>query len=356
MRRPFSLCFGRSYGKGAAMSEPFTFIPPEWAPHAALWVGWPHLRGEWGDAFDGARAEIAGFVKAVCQVTPVRIACGSKEAYGSAWFALESEIARGQVSLHTLPAGDIWLRDTGPIFARRAERAVALEFQFNGWGGKFVMTGDTMTAGGIASVEKVARRAHAFVLEGGAIDLDGTGRLLTTRQCVLNPNRNVDWTEALAEYALKQTFGVDQVIWLGEGLQNDHTDGHVDNIARFIGPGRVVCQSPSGLDDPNHATLDAIETDLRAAELEVIQIPSPGKILDADGMALPASHMNFVISNAHIFLPTYEDTYAPQAIKALEAAMPDHTVIGLPARNILSGGGAFHCMTQQVPSLLEDLK
>ncbi len=338
------------------MTEPFTYIPPEWAPQAAIWVGWPHLRGEWGVAFDSARSEIASFVKAVCEVTPVRIACGSREAYGSAWFAFEADVAQGRVSLHTLPAGDIWLRDTGPIFARRAGRAAALDFEFNGWGGKFVMTGDTMTAGGIASVEKIEPKSHAFVLEGGAIDLDGAGRLLTTRQCVLNPNRNAEWTEELAEYALKQSLGVDQVIWLGEGLQNDHTDGHVDNIARFIGPGRVVCQSPSGPDDPNQARLSAIQSDLRAAGLDVIQIPSPGKILDQAGMALPASHMNFVISNAHVFLPVYEDTYAPQAITALDAALPDHAIIGLPARNILSGGGAFHCMTQQVPSRLEDPK
>lgn len=338
------------------MSEQFTFVPPEWAQQAAIWVGWPHLRGEWWEAFEGARAEIAGFVKALCGITPVRIACGSREAYTSAWFALETDISRGRVSLHTLPAGDIWLRDTGPIFAHRAGQAVALDFEFNGWGGKFVMTGDTMTAGGIASVENVMRKPHAFVLEGGAIDLDGAGRLLTTRQCVLNSNRNPDWTEALASEALKQTFSVDQVIWLGDGLQNDHTDGHVDNIARFIGPGRVVCQSPSGLDDPNQAVLEAIDADLRAADLDVVRIPSPGKMLDEDGIALPASHMNFVISNAHVFLPVYEDTYAPQAIAALEAALPGYTVIGLPARNILSGGGAFHCMTQQVPSLLEDLK
>lgn len=354
MHRPFSLCFGRSYGKGAAMSEQLTFIPPEWAPQAAIWVGWPHLRGEWGDAFEGARTEIAGFVRALCRVTPVRIACGSREAYGSAWFSLEGEIARDLVSLHTLPAGDIWLRDTGPIFAQKAGRLRALDFQFNGWGGKFVMTGDTMTAGGITSVEKVERKQHAFVLEGGAIDLDGAGRLLTTRQCVLSPNRNAEWTEELAEYALKQSLSVDQVIWLGDGLQNDHTDGHVDNIARFIGPGRVVCQSPSGPDDPNQETLGAIRADLRRAGLEIVEIPSPGKIVDETGTARPASHMNFVISNSHVLVPIYEDTHAPQAIAALESALPEYKIIGLPARNILSGGGAFHCMTQQVPALLED--
>ena len=354
MRRPFSLCFGRSYGKGAAMPEPFPFIPPEWAPHSAIWVGWPHLRGEWGTAFERAREEISGFVKALCPVTPVRIACGSREAYGSAWFALEADIRRGLVSLHTLPAGDIWLRDTGPVFAQAGGQHLALEFQFNGWGGKFTMSGDTMTAGGIASVENVSRKRHVFVLEGGAIDLDGAGRLLTTRQCVLNPNRNHLWTEALAEYALTKTFQVAHVIWLDAGLLHDHTDGHVDNIARFIGPGRVVCQVPSGQDDPNRETFGEIRSALHAAGLEIVDIPSPGRIVDETGAALPASHMNFVISNEHLFLPTYEDIYAPRAIAALETAMPDYKVLGLPARNILSGGGAFHCMTQQLPVLSEE--
>lgn len=328
-------------------------VPPEWAPQTAVWVGWPHIREEWGAAFNGARDQIADFVRVLSQVTPVRIACGSREAYGSAAFALEAEVEAGRVTLHTLPAGDIWLRDTGPIFAQRGDAPVALSFGFNGWGGKYVMPGDTMTAGGIASVEQVPRVPHDFVLEGGAVDLDGAGRLLTTRQCVLNPNRNRGWTEEIAETALKAAFGVDEIIWLGDGLRNDHTDGHVDNIARFIGPGRVVCQEPSGADDPNADRHAAIEQDLRAAGLDVVLVPSPGRIEDEEGTPVPASHMNFLISNRHVFLPVYEETHAPRAIAALEAALPDHTLVPLPARHILSGGGAFHCMTQQVPDFTE---
>jgi agmatine deiminase len=212
------------------------------------------------------------------------------------------------------------------------------------------MPGDTMTAGGIASVEQSPVRKHGFILEGGAIDLDGAGRLLTTRECLLNPNRNSDWTETLAERVLMEAFGVTQVIWLDDGLRNDHTDGHVDNIARFIGPGRVLCQAPSGSGDPNADRLRAIEASLRAEGLDVDLIPSPGRILDAAGIALPASHMNFVISNGHVIVPIYEDVHAPRAIAALEAAMPNFDVLGLPARNILAGGGAFHCMTQQIPA------
>ncbi|GAB5456325.1 MAG: agmatine deiminase family protein [Henriciella sp.] len=331
------------------MSEPVRFVPPEWAPQAAVWVGWPHIRGEWGDAFDGARLEIAGFIRALSHVTPVKIACGSREAYGSAWFALEAEIAAERVSLHTLPSGDIWLRDTGPILAFESQRLIALSFEFNGWGGKYVMPGDTMTASGIASVERVPRYHQDFILEGGAVDFDGAGTVMTTRQCLLNPNRNAGWTERAAEHALKSAFGVETVIWLGDGLQNDHTDGHVDNIARFIGNGRALCQSPSGADDPNRQRLQAIQATLTQSGLEVVTLPSPGRILDDQGDIIPASHTNFLISNDHVFLPVYEETYAPRAIEALEDALPGYNIIALPARNILSGGGAFHCMTQQIP-------
>lgn len=335
------------------MFENALSFPPEWVAHKAVWVGWPHLRGEWGDAFEGARLEIAAFVRVLSQVSDVRIACGSREAYGSAWFALEPEIAEQRVTLHTLPAGDIWLRDTGPVLGQSEAGAIAALFQFNGWGGKYLMSGDKMTAGAIASVERLPRLRHDFILEGGAIDLDGDGRLLTTRQCLLNPNRNPDWTEARAEAALQAAFSIDQVIWLGDGLLNDHTDGHVDNIARFIGPGRVVCQSPSGPDDPNAARLAEIESLLRAAGLEVALVPSPGRILDEYGDPVPASHMNFLISNGQVFLPIYEQVFGVQAIAALETLLPGHKVVGLPARNILSGGGAFHCMTQQVPAFEE---
>lgn len=330
-----------------------TYVPPEWAPQSAVWVGWPHLRGEWGTAFDGARAEIAGFVRALAPVTPVRIACGSREAYTSAWLSLDDLIEIGQVQLHTVLAGDIWLRDTGPVLSQRGGRPEALRFRFNGWGGKYVMPGDVHTAQAIASAEQVPVCAFPFVLEGGGVDIDGDGRLLTTRQCMLNPNRNPGWSEADATRALQQAFNVEEVIWLGEGLSNDHTDGHVDNIARFIGPGRVVCQLPSGADDPNAATLIAIERRLRQAGLDVCTLPSPGRITDAGQTPLPASHLNFLISNQTVFLPTYESEFAPAAAAALEQALPGFSTVALPARNILSGGGAFHCMTQQVPNFEE---
>lgn len=324
-------------------------VLPEWAPQSAVWAGWPHIRGEWGAPFEAARSQITDFLKALCAVTPVKVACGSREAYGSAYFALEAEIEAGRVSLHTLPTGDIWLRDTGPIFGGNNDALHALGFKFNGWGGKYIMPGDTLTNNAIAVVEQAQFSPHEFILEGGAVDFDGNGRLLTTRQCVLNSNRNPDWSATDAERALKDAFGVSQIIWLDDGLLNDHTDGHVDNIARFIAPGVAVCQTASGPDDPNADVYLKIETQLREAGISPVLIPSPGRIEDENQHPIPASHMNFLISNQHIFLPVYEDAHAPLAAKALEAAMPDFKVICLPANAILSGGGSFHCMTQQVP-------
>lgn len=327
-------------------TAPDLYVPPEWTDQAYLWVGWPHLREEWGDAFDPARAEIAALIEHASQFAVIKIACGSEEAYDSAVLALRD--VTGDVQLHRVPSGDIWLRDTGPIFAEHAG-TTALCFEFNGWGGKYVMPGDTETAAAIASAESVKPREHSFVLEGGAVDFDGAGRVLTTRQCLLHPNRNAGWTEADAETALAEAFGVSEVIWLGDGLINDHTDGHVDNLARFIGPGRVICQHPSGDDDPNAAVFEACRSALNTAGLEVVTIPSPGRILAADGRATPASHMNFLISNGAVFLPIYERVYSEVAVRALQAHLPDHEIIPLPAGAILAGGGSFHCMTRDVP-------
>ncbi len=197
-----------------------------------------------------------------------------------------------------------------------------------------------------------------FVLEGGAVDHDGEGTILTTRQTLLNPNRN-GWTKAQAEAALAAAFGAKKVIWIDEGLKNDHTDGHIDNIARFVGPGRVVCQAPAGDDDPNRVTLDAIAATLEGAtdssgrRLQVTRIPGVGLYRNALGEVSPASHMNFVIANGLVVVPVYGTPTEEAALAGLRAVFPDHKVIGVSSRGLLgcgtAGGGSFHCITQQEP-------
>ncbi|MDX2236424.1 MAG: agmatine deiminase family protein [Hyphomonadaceae bacterium] len=327
-------------------------VPPEWAPHAAIWTAWPWNAAEWGGDVAPARADIAAMIAALHaggRGERLKVLAATPEALNNATAALGA-----MAEVIALPYGDIWLRDTGPIFARRGGERLALRFAFNGWGGKYVMDGDERVAAAIAARTGAALIAHAFVLEGGAVDLDGDGALITTRQCVLNPNRNPGWTEARAEAALKAAFGVRRIIWLDEGLANDHTDGHVDNIARFVAPGRVVCQAPHG-DDPNAAALVAIArtletaTDAHGRKLDVIRIPSPGRVVDEDGAALPASHMNFIIGDAAVVVPVYSDS-GDDAVRALAPLFPDRKTIGVSAHGLLRGGGSFHCITQQEPA------
>ncbi|RIJ30591.1 agmatine deiminase family protein [Henriciella mobilis] len=318
--------------------------PPEWAPQSAVWVGWPHLRDAWAEDYEGAQREIAALVKALAPVVTVKLVIGAPHSRPEA-VNLIGDLAE----FYDAPMGDIWLRDIGPVFVKFRNRLEGLGFTFNGWGGKYELEGDTETAAAIARLEGHPLKRLDFVLEGGAVEQDGEGILITTRQCVLNPNRNAGWTEEKAEAALSEAFNAQRIIWLGDGLLGDHTDGHVDNIARFVAPGHVICQTPSGDDDPNTDILRAIESELRAAELQVSTIPSPGRIEDEDGEPVPASHMNFLISNGRVILPIYEDEHSKRAQAELQAIMPDHEVIALPANHILTGGGSFHCMTQQVP-------
>jgi agmatine deiminase len=249
--------------------------------------------------------------------------------------------------------GDIWMRDTGPIFAADG---TANGFRFNGWGGKYQMEGDEEVAGQIAAAAGVPLTPRDFVLEGGSLDHDGFGTVLTTRQCLLNPNRNPGWSQADAEAALAESLGVRKVLWLGEGLRHDHTDGHVDNLARFVAPGVVACPVAFGRADPNAAVYDdtarllAGMTDARGAPLSVMRIPSPGWTENADGDMVPASHMNFLIANGAVIAPIYNDQAGAFALEALRNLFPERQVIGLPSKAILTGGGSFHCISQQEPA------
>ena len=325
-------------------------IPAEWMPHKAVWTAWPSAADLWGEDLDQARAEVAAMVRALADSGAgdrMRVLAHGREAEASAKLAIgrSAEIAPAAF-------GDIWLRDTGPIFTNDGR---ALGFRFNGWGGKYILPHDDEVSARIALLAGADYKLHDFILEGGAIEMDGEGTLLTTRQCLLNKNRNPHWTEAAAEMELKRTLGVEKVLWLDEGLANDHTDGHIDNLARFIAPGRVVCQTPFGADDPNIEVLEEIAlslaamTDARGRKLEVIRIPSPGPVLDEDGDATAASHMNFLIGNSTVVVPTYSAS-GEAAVEALAPLFPGRKVIGLPSRAILTGGGSFHCITQQEPA------
>jgi agmatine deiminase len=331
-------------------------VPAEWAPHSAMWLGFPSHADLWEDNLAPAQAEVADLAKALAGPGAERVrllVCGdAAEAAARALLqgVVGVELVRGQF-------GDIWLRDTGPIFVQDGgPSGEAAGFRFNGWGGKYVMDDDDTVAAQIAAASGKPLTPHDFVLEGGAIDHDGFGAVLATRQCLLNPNRNPGWTEAAAEAALAASLGAKKVLWLDDGLLNDHTDGHVDNLARFVAPGVVACPIAFGRNDPNAEVYDAVAhaltamTDVRGAPLQVMRIASPGRTDDGEGGIAPASHMNFIIANKAVIAPIYEDQAGGFALEALRSLFPERQVIGLPSRAILTGGGSFHCITQQEPA------
>lgn len=331
-----------------------TLIPAEWAPQRAVWVGWPSHAELWQEDLEQAQEEVEALVRALAGAggVKVKLMTGNQEALepARARFADAEgvEIVAGRF-------GDIWLRDTGPIFGQGSTSANA--FTFNGWGGKYDLPFDDEVADQIGEQSGVAITRHDFILEGGAVDHDGEGTVLTTRQCVLNTNRNQGWTEEAAEAAFAKALGARKVIWLGDGLLNDHTDGHVDNLARFVAPGVVACPIAFGGNDPNADVYDetarllSASTDAAGRPIKVLRIPSPGLVADEDGEPIPASHMNFLITNKAVVVPTYgNDIAARMACEALATVYPDHKIIPSPSMAILTGGGSFHCISQQEPA------
>ena len=246
------------------------------------------------------------------------------------------------------PFGDIWLRDTGPIILGSGKQRRAQGFGFNGWGGKYDLEGDQDVGERLSASAGLPFAKAGWVLEGGAIDGDGSGTVLTTEQCLLNPNRN-SLTRSETEQRLLDDLGFERVLWFGSGLMNDHTDGHVDNLARFVAPGRVAIPT-AAKDDPNEAVYKNAARRLGEAHLDIVTLPSPGRITDQDGDIVPASYMNFFIGNAVVVVPQYGAPNDQAAVDVVQALFPERVAIGLRADHILTGGGSFHCISQQVPA------
>jgi agmatine deiminase len=326
--------------------------PAEWEPHAACWLAFPSHADLWLDQLEAAQAEFFALCREIARSETLNILVLDTEDEAKLKNALEDL----SLEVHQILFGDIWMRDIAPIFVTNAEGKLAtLDFAWNGWGHKYMLEHDDRVATNITTALNLPTFAFDWVLEGGAVEVDGEGTCLTSKQCLLNPNRNPDMTLEEIEHGLRQTLGVEKILWLEEGLVNDHTDGHIDTIARFIAPGVVMCMRSQTNDDPNHAVLESIAeqlanfTDARGRKLSVARIPSPGRILDSEGEIMPASYLNFYIANESVIVPIYGSEFDQKAVDAIAAHFPTRRTIGLSAKVILEGGGAFHCITQQQP-------
>jgi agmatine deiminase len=321
-------------------------MPAEWARHERTLMAWPTRPDLWGDQLQPARQEYAATANAIAAFEPLTMVCAS---------AAEAAQARGAltaaVDVVELPIDDSWLRDCGPIFVVDGDgRRAGVHFGFNSWGGKFAPW-DRDAAVGALLVEHVGDRRYdaPFVLEGGAVLVDGEGTLLTTEECLLNPNRNPGMSRDQIEAGVSDHLGVETIVWLGQGLVEDRdTDGHVDLIAAFTRPGEVLAQStPPGT--PSSERMADNRSRLVAAGLEVVDFPIL-PTLEIDGEDVAVSHLNFYLCNGAVIVPIAGADSDAEALERIGAAYPGREVVGVPGGVIAFGGGGPHCITQQVPA------
>lgn len=321
-------------------------MPAEWAPHERVWIGFPSFWGHWEEPFAEAQRQIAAFANAVHdggKGETVHLIAGNAEAA-----AVARDLVEAGVIVEQHKIGDIWLRDTGCIIAKDGPRRLARNFGFNGWGDRFNFDGDQDIGEALAKAAGFDVTNCDWVLEGGSIDVDGEGNAVTTTDCLLNPNRNISLNGAEIEARLNSDLGVEKLLWLGDGLGNDHTDGHVDNLARFVGVNHLVIPEARDADDPNAAVYADARARAEAFECKVTPLPSVGRF-EQYGEFVPASYMNFYIGNSALIVPIYGGPHDDAAMAELALLFPERKIVGLPADAVLTGGGSFHCSSQQVP-------
>jgi agmatine deiminase len=324
-------------------------MPPEWHPQDWIWIGFPHDEAEWPGFLGAAQEQIAGFASAVAESgQEVRLIVRD-----AATEARARQLASASVRIERRVYGDVWLRDTGPLVVCGAgQERVARRFGFNGWGGKYLMDGDQTIGAELAVDAGLETTTADWILEGGALDTDGTGLVVATEQTLLNPNRNPALSRAEIEANLARDLGFTRVLWLGDGLINDHTDGHVDNLARFVGPGTLALPRATGPDDPNAEIYAAARARAEAFGVKVVQVPSPGLVTSGDRIE-PASYMNFAITSNLVVVPIYGTAHDADGVAAIAQLFPDRATIGLMADAVLMGGGSFHCASQQMPRAIQ---
>ena len=333
-------------------------MPAEWEPHAATWLSWPRREGiSFPDSFDRVMPALRAMVEALIESEQVCISVcnGAHEAEAR-------EVLRGlpleRITFYAIPANEPWCRDHGPIFLTRdREPSLAVvDWDYNAWGNKYPPFDlDEVVPTRVAEILKLPVFYPRMILEGGSIDVNGSGALLTTESCLLNKNRNPNLSRRQIEQRLCDYLGVREILWLGDGIAGDDTDGHIDDLARFVSERNIVTVVEENRDDENYEPLQDNLVRLRkmkagGGKLDVLALPMPKKMI-REGLRLPASYANFYIANTCVLVPTFADPNDEAALSILRGCFPDRRVIGIDCRELIWGLGTFHCLTQQQPAV-----
>lgn len=347
------------------MSEPRYVMPPEWATHSSTWLSWPHKLESWPGKFEPVPAVFAELAHQLSRSEAVNINVldDAMEAQARALLSAKDPDGRyaGRISYHRIRTNDAWCRDHGPNYVFRDRNGnrdkVILDWDYNAWGGKYEpYDDDDAVPARVAEIQAIERIVPGMVLEGGAIDVNGEGLLLTTEACLLNPNRNPSLSREEIEERLGRYLGIRKVLWLGDGIVGDDTDGHVDDMSRFVGPSTIVTVVEEDPADENH---DILQENLRRLQgftgldgrpLEIVALPMPEPVF-YDGERLPASYANFYIANTAVLVPTYRCSRDLEAIATLQRCFPGREVVGIDCSDLIWGLGAIHCVTHEEPAL-----
>src|SRR5881392_3555183 len=343
-------------------------MPAEWEPHTATWLSWPRREGiSFPDSFDCVMPALRAMVEALIESEQVCI-----NICNGAHQAQAREVLRGlpmeQISFHLVPTNEPWCRDHGPIFLTRdldaqpatgrirRDKLAVVDWDYNAWGNKYPpFELDEVVPTRLAEILKVPVFYPRMILEGGSIDVNGSGALPTTESCLLNKNRNPNLSRGEIEQRLRDYLGVRDILWLGDGIAGDDTDGHIDDLTRFVSERTVVTVVESNRDDENYEPLQENlarlgEMEIGGRTMDIITVPMPRKIV-REGMRLPATYANFYIANSCVLVPTFADPADEAALSILRECFPNRRVIGIDCRELIWGLGAFHCLTQQQPAI-----
>ncbi len=344
------------------------YMPPEWAFHEATWLSWPHRESSWPGKFDPVPDVFAEIAARLCCHETVHINVLDEAMEMDARERIQSRVYRAndlkRVLFHHIPTDDAWCRDHGPVFvfpmANGNVEKVVLDWEYNAWGGKYEpFDNDNNVPQKVARLQGLPCVVPGMVLEGGAIDVDGAGLLLTTEACLLHPNRNPSMTKQEIEMKLMQYLGIEKVLWLKDGIVGDDTDGHIDDMARFVDTGTVVIAVEENRHDDNYEILYENYRrllqcrDLQDRPLNIVKLPMPDPVYHRNER-LPASYANFYIANRQVLVPTYRCSQDKRALEVLKRCFPERDIVGVDCTDLVWGLGAIHCVTHEEPADASD--